>query len=204
MNMKSLIGKLLLGLFSLVLLSADCPVGVPYKIGDQAADFSLKNVDGTMVSLASMKGVNGYIVVFTCNTCPYAQMYEDRIIELHNKFAPQGYPVVAINPNDPSVKEGDDFASMQKRAKEKQFPFKYLFDEGQKVFPAFGATRTPHIFLLDANRYVRYIGAIDDNAQDAALVTVKYVENAITSLKAGNNPDPAETKAIGCTIKVKS
>jgi peroxiredoxin len=203
MNMKSLAGKLLLTLFSFVLLSADCPVA-PYKIGDQAADFSLKNVDGNMVSLASIKGVSGYIVIFTCNTCPYAQMYEDRIIDLHKKYAPEGFPVVAINPNDPSVKEGDDFASMQKRAKEKNFPFKYLFDDGQKVFPAFGATRTPHVYLLDANRYVRYIGAIDDNAQDPSLVSVKYVENAIAALKAGNNPDPAETKAIGCTIKVKS
>jgi len=202
--MKSQIGKLLFALFAVTLISAVSPVKPPYKVGEQAADFSLKNVDGTMVSLASIKGVNGYIVVFTCNTCPYAQMYEDRLIALHNKYAPEGYPVIAINPNDPAVKEGDDFASMQKRAKEKNFPFKYLFDDGQKVYPAFGATRTPHVFILDANRYVRYIGAIDNNAQDASLVTEKYVENAIAALKAGSNPDPAETKSIGCTIKVKS
>lgn len=202
--MKSQIGKLLLALFTVTLISAVSPVDDGYKIGQQAADFSLKNVDGTMVSLASMKGVNGYIVIFTCNSCPYAQMYEDRIIQLHNTFAPLGYPVVAINPNDPEVKPEDDFVNMQKRAKEKKFPFKYLFDDGQKVYPVFGATRTPHVFLLDANRYVRYIGAIDDNAQNPGAVTVKYVENAIAALKAGNNPDPAETKSIGCTIKVKS
>jgi peroxiredoxin len=202
--MKPQIGKLLLALFTVTLISAVSPVVGPYKVGDQAADFSLKNVDGSMVSLASMKDVKGYIVVFTCNTCPYAVMYEDRIIALHNKYASQGYPVVAINPNDPDVKAGDDFASMQVRAKEKKFPFKYLFDDGQKVYPAFGATRTPHIYLLDANRYVRYIGAIDDNAQNPAEVSVKYLENAIEALKSGNNPDPAETKAIGCTIKVKS
>lgn len=202
--MKPQIGKLLLALFTVTLISAVSPVVAPYKVGDQAADFSLKNVDGTMVSLASMKDVKGYIVVFTCNTCPYAVMYEDRIIALHNKYAAQGYPVVAINPNDPDVKAGDDFASMQARSKEKKFPFKYLFDEGQKVYPAFGATRTPHIYLLDANRYVRYIGAIDDNAQNPAEVSVKYLENAIEALKTGNNPDPSETKAIGCTIKVKS
>jgi peroxiredoxin len=202
--MKPQIGKLLLALFTVTLISAVSPLVGPYKVGDQAADFSLKNVDGSMVSLASMKDVKGYIVVFTCNTCPYAVMYEDRIIALHNKYASQGYPVVAINPNDPDVKAGDDFASMQVRAKEKKFPFKYLFDDGQKVYPAFGATRTPHIYLLDANRYVRYIGAIDDNAQNPAEVSVKYLENAIEALKSGNNPDPAETKAIGCTIKVKS
>ena len=204
MNMKAFIGQLFITLFTLTVTLADAQVSAGYKVGDQAADFSLKNVDGTMVSLADYKGVNGYIVIFTCNTCPYAQMYEDRIIALHAKYASQGYPVVAINPNDPDVKPGDDFAAMQARAKEKKFPFKYLFDAGQKVYPVFGATRTPHIFLLDANRYVRYIGAIDDNAQNPGEVTVKYLENAIAALKAGNNPDPAETKAIGCTIKVKS
>lgn len=202
--MKSLFGKMFFAILTITFLSAMAPFVDAYKIGEQAADFSLKNVDGSMVSLKDYKGVNGYIVVFTCNTCPYAVMYEDRIIELHNKYAPMGYPVVAINPNDPSVKSGDDFASMQARAKEKNFPFKYLFDEGQKVYPAFGAVRTPHVFLLDANRYVRYIGAIDDNAQNPSEVSVKYLENAIAALKAGNNPDPAETKAIGCTIKVKT
>jgi len=202
--MKILIGKLLLAVLTITLISAVSPVYSQLKVGSQAADFKLKNVDDSMVSLADYKGVNGYIVVFTCNTCPYAEMYEDRIIALHNKYASQGYPVVAINPNDPSVKPGDDFASMQVRSKEKKFPFKYLFDDGQKVYPTFGATRTPHIYLLDANRYVRYIGAIDDNAQSPELVTVKYLENAIAALKSGNNPDPAETKAIGCTIKVKS
>ena len=202
--MKPFFVKIFLALFTITLISAVPTFVEAYKVGEQAADFSLKNVDGSMVSLKDYKGVNGYIVIFTCNTCPYAVMYEDRIIELHNKYAPQGYPVVAINPNDPAVKAGDDFASMQARAKEKNFPFKYLFDDGQKVYPAFGAVRTPHVFLLDANRYVRYIGAIDDNAQNPSEVSVKYLENAITALKSGNNPDPSETKAIGCTIKVKS
>jgi peroxiredoxin len=201
--MKHRIGQILLALLTITLVSSFAPSD-GYKVGDQAADFKLKNVDGSMVSLSDYKGVKGYIVVFTCNTCPYAVMYEDRIMELHNKYAPLGYPVVAINPNDPTVKPGDDFASMQTRAKEKKFPFKYLFDEGQKVYPLFGAQRTPHVFLLDANRYVRYIGAIDDNAQSPAEVTNHYLENAISALMEGKNPDPAETKAIGCTIKVKS
>ena len=202
--MKSVIGHMLLILLTFALTSAYSPVDDGYKVGEQAADFSLKNVDGAMVSLKDYKGVKGYIVVFTCNTCPYAVMYEDRLIALHNKYASEGYPVVAINPNDPDVKAGDDFASMVSRSKEKKFPFKYLFDDGQKVYPLFGATRTPHVYLLDANRYVRYIGAIDDNAQNPSEVTNKYLENAIAALKSGDNPDPAETKAIGCTIKVKS
>jgi len=202
--MKHLIGKVLLALLTITLVSSFISLTDGYKVGDQAADFKLKNVDGSMVSLSDYKGVKGYIVVFTCNTCPYAVMYEDRIIDLHNKYAALGYPVVAINPNDPGVKPEDDFAHMQARAKEKKFPFKYLYDEGQKVYPLFGAQRTPHVFLLDANRYVRYIGAIDDNAQNPSEVTNKYLENAIAALSAGKNPDPSETKAIGCTIKVKS
>ena len=201
--MRTFLGKILLAVLTITLVSSFVPVD-GYKVGDQAADFKLKNVDGTMVSLSDYKGVKGYIVVFTCNTCPYAVMYEQRIIDLHNKYAALGYPVVAINPNDPDVKPGDDFAAMQANAKEKNFPFKYLFDEGQKVYPQFGAQRTPHVYLLDANRYVRYIGAIDNNAQDPSQVTEKYLENAIAALMAGKNPEPAETKAIGCTIKVKS
>ena len=201
--MKYTFGKLMFALLTLTLISAVSPKSEEFKVGEQASDFSLKNVDGTMVSLKDYKNVKGYIVVFTCNTCPYAVMYEDRLIELHNKYGAE-YPVVAINPNDPAVKPGDDFASMVTRAKEKNFPFKYLFDEGQKVYPAYGATRTPHVYLLDANRYVRYIGAIDDNAQNPSEVSVRYLENAITALNGGNNPDPSETKAIGCTIKVKS
>jgi peroxiredoxin len=202
--MKHLFGTVLLALMTTISVSSFAQGTAGYKVGQQAADFKLKNVDGNMVSLADYKAVKGYIVVFTCNTCPYAVMYEDRIIDLQNKYGPLGYPVVAINPNDPNVKPGDDFAAMQARAKEKQFPFKYLFDDGQKVYPLFGAQRTPHVFLLDANRYVRYIGAIDDNAQSPSEVTNKYLENAIAALNAGKNPDPAETKAIGCTIKVKS
>jgi len=172
-----------------------------YEIGDIATDFELKNVDGSLVSLADYENVNGYIVTFTCNHCPYAVMYEDRLIELHNTYAPQGYPVIAINPNDPSVQPQDGFDEMVERAEEKNFPFAYLFDDGQEIYPQYGAKKTPHVFLLNAERQVKYIGAIDDSPRDATTVEVKYLENAITALKAGENPDPATTKAIGCSIK---
>ncbi|MFT5765429.1 MAG: hypothetical protein ACI8X3_002866, partial [Saprospiraceae bacterium] len=105
-------------------------VAVPltgYTIGDVAEDFSLKNVDGKMFSLSNIPEAEGYIVVFTCNTCPYAVAYEDRIIALHEKFATDGYPVIAINPNDPDVKPGDSFDNMVVRAKEKAFAFPYVF-----------------------------------------------------------------------------
>ncbi len=174
-----------------------------YSIGDIAMDVTLKNIDGNMVSLSEIKDVNGYIIVFTCNHCPYAVMYEDRLIELHKKYAPLGYPVVAINPNDPEVQPMDSYKEMQIRAKEKNFPFVYLFDEGQKVYPSFGATKTPHVFLLDKERAVKYIGAIDDSAKDEEAVDVRFLENAIQSLIEGNDPDPTNTKAIGCSIKSK-
>lgn len=173
------------------------------KVGDIAPNFTLKNVDGKMISLSDYPNAKGFLVTFTCNTCPFAVMYEDRFINFHNKFADKGYPVIAINPNDPIVKSGDSFSAMKVRAQEKSFPFAYLFDEGQQVYPQFGATRTPHVYLLDANRKVRYIGALDDNAQDASAVTINYVENAITKMEKGLEPNPAFTKAIGCSIKVQ-
>ena len=174
-----------------------------YNIGDVAEDFSLKNVDGKMVSLSDFPSAKGYIVVFTCNSCPYAVKYEDRIIALHDKLSTKGYPVIAINPNDPDVKPDDSFENMIVRAQEKEFEFPYLFDEGQKVFPKYGATKTPHIFLLNKDRVVEYIGAIDNSPNDPEKVTERYVENAIAALMSGKKPDPSVTKAIGCGVKVK-
>lgn len=174
-----------------------------YEIGDQAADFSLKGTDGEMHTLAGMPNAQGYIVIFSCNHCPYVLAYEDRMIALHNKYAPLGYPVVAINPNDKKIQPADSYEKMVERARDKAFPFAYLYDETQEVAKAFGATRTPHVYLLDQNRVVRYIGAIDDNSEDPEAVSERYLENALEALREGRTPDPAQTKAIGCTIKWK-
>jgi len=174
------------------------------QVGDTAKDFELLNVDGSNYSLASMEDAKGYIVVFTSNVCPFALMYEDRLIELHNTMAPKGYPVVAINANDPDVEPGDSFEGMQEKSKEKAFPFVYLRDEDQSIYPQFGATKTPHVFLLDKDLKVQYIGAIDDNARSVEDVEVKYVENAIGALENGESPNPSFTKAIGCSIKTKN
>ncbi|MCW5924978.1 MAG: thioredoxin family protein [Saprospiraceae bacterium] len=172
-----------------------------YHVGDTARDFSLKNVDGKMVSLAGIKNAEGYIVIFTCNHCPYAKAYEDRIIALHNKYAPLGYPVVAINPNDKDVQPQDSYDKMKVRAKEKGFPFAYLYDETQEIAKAYGATRTPHVYLLDKDRVVRYIGAIDDNSEEPTEVKERYLEDAIDALRGGSEVKVKETKAVGCTIK---
>lgn len=179
-----------------------------YKIGDKIDNFTLKNIDGKMISLNDYENEKGIIVVFTCNHCPYSKMYEDRIISLDKKFKEKGFPVVAINPNDPSVSMGDDFESMKNRAKTKGFTFPYLFDESQKIYPKFGATRTPHVFILNKNKnkdfILSYIGAIDDNARDAKNVSEYYVEDAVNNLLKGNPLTRTETKAIGCSIKTKN
>jgi peroxiredoxin len=174
-----------------------------YKPGDKAIDFKLKNIDGKTVSLADYKDAKGYIVIFTCNHCPYAKAYEDRINDINNRYASKGYPVIAINPNDPAVEPDDSFESMQKRAKEKNFSFPYLIDEAQEVAKAYGAMKTPHVFLLKKNLEVAYVGAIDDNSNDPSAVKVKYLENAVEALINNKKPDPAVTKAIGCSIKWK-
>ncbi|WP_417350213.1 thioredoxin family protein [Flavobacterium alkalisoli] len=175
-----------------------------YQVGDVATDFSLKNVDGKKVSLKDFKDAKGYIVVFTCNHCPYAQAYEDRIVALDKKYKKQGYPVIAINPNNPEKQKDDSFEKMQSRAKEKRFTFPYLLDEGQKIYPQYGATKTPHVYVLQKTakgNVVKYIGAIDDNYEDEAAVTKKYVEDAVNSLLKGKEVSVKETKAIGCSIK---
>jgi peroxiredoxin len=178
-----------------------------YTVGDKAMDFKLKNVDGKMVSLSDYKDAKGFIVVFTCNHCPYAKAYEDRINALNVKYASKGYPVIAINPTDASQIESDSYANMQQRAKDKNFSFPYLVDETEDVAHAYGATRTPHVFVLQksgSDFIVKYIGAIDDNSDDPSAVKVKYVENAVDNLLAGKPVNPASTKAIGCGIKWKS
>lgn len=193
---------LMVGVF--IGIAATTPMPGGYNIGDTADDFNLKGTDGKMYSLASMGDVNGYVVVFTCNTCPYAVMYEDRLIELAGKAKELGFGLIAINPNDPAVQPGDSYEKMQVRAEEKSFNFPYVFDEGQTVFPKYGATKTPHVFLLDKARTVQYIGAIDDNARDAGAVQVNYVVKAMEAINNGAKPSPSSTKAIGCSIKTKA
>lgn len=177
-----------------------------YAVGDMATDFNLKNVDGKMVKLADYTKAKGFIVVFTCNHCPFSQAYEQRIIDLHKKYAAQGYPVVAINPNDATREPEDSYPKMQELAKAKKYPFVYLHDETQQIAKTYGAARTPHVFVLQktkAGNKVMYIGAIDDNYEDAKAATERYVETAVNNLLKGKTIAKNNTKAIGCTIKWK-
>lgn len=194
-----------LSFFSLLAVSVSFASG--YKVGDKAEDFKLKNVDGQYVSLSDYEHAKGFIVVFTCNGCPYAKAYQDRILELDKKYSNKGYPVVAINPNDTEMKPDDSLEAMKKRSEDKGFTFPYLKDDSQEVYRKYGATRTPHIYLLTRSGedlMVSYIGAIDDNYQDASAVKEQYLASAVDAVLAGNKPNPSFTKAIGCSIKSKT
>jgi len=174
-----------------------------YGIGDTVSDFRLKNVDGKMVSLSDYGKAKGVILIFDCNTCPYAKAYNDRIIALNQMYAPKGFPVVTINSNDAEQSAGDSFAEMVSRAKSKDYDFPYLFDATQEVARAFGATNTPHVFVLQRdgrNFIVRYIGAIDNNARSATKADKKYVEDAVNALLKGAEVPVEKTKAVGCGI----
>lgn len=176
-----------------------------YQIGDEVADFNLKNIDGKIVNLAQFDAAKGYIVIFTCNHCPYAKAYEQRIIALDKKYK-KDYPIIAINPNDPNLQPEDSYEAMQKNAQEKGFTFPYLFDENQTVYPIFGATKTPHVFLIqkeNGKNILKYKGAIDDNYEKPEAVKVKYVENAVDALLANKTIPEVNTLAIGCSIKDK-
>jgi peroxiredoxin len=196
----------LLGLIGLVAVLVS---GKPlrYEIGDAVADFKLKNVDGKMVALSDYTAAKGAIVIFDCNTCPYSRAYNDRIIGLNKKYAEKGFPVIAINPNDPQMSPGDSYEEMVSRAKQKKYDFPYLIDESQVVARSFGATNTPHVFVLQktgGDFKVAYIGTIDNNSRDASSATKKYVEDAVDALLAGQAVPTQNTKAVGCSIKWKN
>lgn len=191
----------------LFVMVAASPVRVGYEVGDTVADFKLKNTNGKMVSLSDYKDVKGVIVIFDCNTCPYSKAWNDRIVALHDKYASKGFPVIAIQPNDPTIVAGDSYEEMVKVANKKGYKFAYL-DDGitQTTVKAFGATNTPHTFVLSkvGNDFkVAYIGAIDDNAKDASAVTKRYVEDAVNALLDSKSIPTTKTKALGCTIKWK-
>ncbi len=178
-----------------------------YQIGDVATDFRLLNIDGNYLSMSDYEDIKGVVLIFSCNHCPFVVAYEDRMIELHNEYAPKGFPVLAINPNDTIAEPRDSFTKMIQRAEEKNFPFDYVIDADQTIYPQYGATHTPHVFLLekvDDEFIVAYIGAIDDNARDASAVQERYLANAIDALLAGEEISRTITRAIGCTIKVRN
>ncbi len=196
--------KTMLLLAGLLLVVSLANAKEPYKAGSYASDFSLKNVKGDMISLGNIDDAKGFIVVFGCNTCPVVKKYEQRIIDLNDEFSSKGYPVVMINSNDKSVSPGDSYEEMKKVAASKGYRFEYLYDESQDVAKEYGATNTPHVYVLSKegkDLKVEYVGAIDNNADDASMADKHYVKDVVNALLNGSEVPVAGTKAIGCTIK---
>lgn len=175
------------------------------KVGDKAPGFALKNIDGEVVNMLDYSSKKGLIIIFTCNHCPYAKAYEQRVIDLQSNYG-KDFQVIAINPNDATEYPDDSYENMIVRAKEKGFNFPYLYDETQEVAKAFGALKTPHVYVLskaEQGFVVEYIGAIDDNYVNAKKAKHKYVEDAIIALNAGEKVNPTTTVAVGCSVKWK-
>lgn len=170
------------------------------SIGDVAPAWSsLPGTDGKMHSLADLKAKDVVVVIFTCNSCPAAELYEDRIIALAKKHGgPDGKAAfVAINVN---LVEEDLLPAMQEKAKKKKLPYSYLIDETQKIGKAYGANYTPEFFVLDKDRKIVYMGALDDNL-DPALAKANYLEAGIAAALSGKKPDKQETVARGCRVR---
>jgi thiol-disulfide isomerase/thioredoxin len=169
-------------------------------IGAQGAGFTLKGTDGKTHSLESVAGPKGTAVIFTCNECPYSKGYENRLIALAKDYQAKGVGFVAINSNDPKIVPGDAFEFMVKRAKEKNFPYPYIYDDTQEIAKAYGAKVTPHIFLLDAQGKLVYRGRVDDSLEESKIKEHDFTA-ALDAVVAGQPVKVAETKAFGCGVK---
>ena len=166
-------------------------------------DFSLLNTDGKQVSLSNYPDAKGFIVVFTCNHCPFAKLYPKRFNEMTAKYKKLGVPLIAISSTDTVTYEEDSYALMVQKSKKEKFKFPYLYDNTQAVAKDFKADKTPHAFIIwkENNEWVvKYNGAIDDNGFEPKKVQNPYVMNAVDSLLAHKNVDVKATKSIGCKI----
>lgn len=173
------------------------------EVGATVPDFRLKGIDGKQHSLPDLRGQKATVIVFSCNHCPYVRAWEDRLIALQRDFSAKGVRFIAINANDTKTYPDDSFDQMVKRAAEKGYNFPYLHDESQQTARAYGAERTPEVFLLDAQMKLRYHGAPDDNYEDPRKVKKSYLKDATAALLAGKDPLVQETPPVGCTIKWK-
>lgn len=173
------------------------------NIGDQAIDFSLPNVDHKKLSLVDFADKEAIAVIFSCNHCPYVRAWEGRMVQIQADYADKGVQLIAVNANDARAYPDDSFARMQERAQEKGFNFPYLYDATQETARAYGAERTPEVFLFDRDRTLRYHGAIDDNYEDPGAVKIHYLRDALEATLARQAVSTGETPPVGCTIKWK-
>jgi thiol-disulfide isomerase/thioredoxin len=174
------------------------------KVPAAVAKTKMKNVDGKMLSLAEVTGKAGTLVIFTCNHCPFARDWEQRIVELGNSYAAKGIGVVLVNANDPTMHADDGFEEMQARAKSRGMKIPYVVDDTSGVARAFGASVTPEAFLFDKTGKLAYHGTIDDNRQEPDKVKARYLKDALDAVVAGKKPAVPETKGLGCSIKFRN
>ena len=163
----------------------------------------MKSVDGKEVSIAEVAGKKGTLVIFACNGCPWVKAWEKRMVEIGNTYTKRGIGVIVINANDAERSPADGYAEMQQRAKERGMRYAYVMDGTSDVARAFGATRTPEVFLFDAGGKLVYHGVIDDNAHEPNKVTKRYLRDALDAVLAGKAVAVTETKSLGCTIKFR-
>ena len=173
------------------------------KLNEPYINFLLPSTDGNDVSL-DMASLGEYkLVIFSCNHCPYAQAWEDRIINIQKKYKSSGLSTIMISSNDAEKYPEDNFTKMKERHSEKKFNFSYLYDETQEVAKMYGAERTPEVFLFNELGLLKYQGTIDDNYENEKNVNKKYLEDAIESIIQGKDPEISSTDPVGCTIKWK-
>lgn len=182
-----------------VLLAAVCAFAwAGVKPGDGAPDFDLFGVDYKYHSLSDYPDSKAIVVVFTCNHCPVAKDYEDALVQLANAYQPKGIQFLAINPNPADMVAADGFPEMVKRAEEKKFPFPYLSDERQKVAKAYGATCTPHVFVVSPEGAIVYAGAVDNRHKEP-----NYLADALDDIIEGREVRKAESAQFGCSVKYR-
>ena len=190
--------KILFFLFSLASIQA-AELGIGSQMPN--TDYLLNDISGNQITLNEIKGENGTLVIFSCNTCPWVIRWEDRYVEIANSYLKKGIGMIAINSNVARFNGDDSLYKMKKHAKEKKYNFPYAQDPKAKLAYAFGATKTPHVYLFNDKDNLVYRGAIDDNARDADAVEEPFLSNAIDQLLAGQKIKKTTSKAIGCSIK---
>lgn len=182
----------------------DAPKALALGSAAPLKDTKMKGVDGREVSIADIAGSKGTLVIFSCNHCPWVKAWETRMVDLGNTYSKQGVGVIAINSNDPAAYDEDAYPAMQERAKDRGMTYPYVVDATSDVARAFGATRTPEVFLFDKKGKLVYHGVIDDNAHDPDKVKTRYLSDALQAVVAGKDIPLKETKAMGCGIKYRA
>jgi peroxiredoxin len=199
-----LILAVMLAISTSVATAAESSGAIPLGAKAPMATTKMKNVDGKMVSIADVTGKVGTLVIFTCNHCPFAKGWEQRIAEIGNSYSKKGIGVILINANDPAKYDEDGWTEMQARAKTRGLQVPYVVDETSAVARAFGASVTPEAFLFDKTGKLAYHGTVDDNHQNAAKVQKRFLTDALDAVVAGKPPALPETKSLGCGIKFHS